>query len=119
MPIISEYTTLLSQALSLSQRALEYDSNDLANTQTPKFVQQTLSFQSALQQAWTQQSPALATIQGTVVSEPGAVSPDGSSNDMTAIMVNLTQNQLTYDLAAQTLQTQETNLQTIANTTTP
>lgn len=116
---IGDYLGFLNQSLSLSDRAMQYDSNDLANSQTPHFASQTLSFRDQLAQALARNPADVSSVQGTVVTEPGALSPDGSSVDLTAVMVNLTQNQETYGLAAQALQMQQTTVQTVINTTTP
>ncbi len=116
---IGDYLGLLSQSLSLSDRAMQYDSNDLANSQTPNFQSRTLSFRDQLAQALARNPATVSAVHGTVVTEPGSLSPDGSSVDLTGVMVNLTQNQETYGLAAQALQMQQTTLQTVINTTTP
>lgn len=113
------YVPTLDQVLGLANRAMTYDSNDLANSQTPNFHAKTFSFQDQLAAALRQTTGASSSIQGTVATEPGAISPDQSSVDMTGIMVNLTENQTTYDLAAQALQMQQTTLQTVANLSTP
>lgn len=111
------YLPFLAQALLLSDRAMQFDSNDLANSQTPAFAAQTLSFGAQLAQQWQAQSATGGS--GSVVTEPGSISPDGSSVDPTAIMTNLTENETVYSLAAQAWQMQQTTIQTVANTTTP
>lgn len=113
------YSQVLGQSLSLSDRAMQYDSNDLANSQTPSFQSKTLSFQTQLARTLARNPANVPSVHGTVVTEPGSLSPDGSSVDLTGVMVNLTQNEETYALAAQALQMQQTTLQTVSNTTTP
>ena len=113
------YGSVLAQGLTLSNRAMQYASNDLANSQTPNFRSKTLSFQGELARALRHSAVSAAHVQGVVQTEPGSLSPNGSSVDMTAVMVNLTQNEESYDVAAQAFQMHESTVQTVANTTTP
>ena len=113
------YGSVLAQGLALSNRAMQYASNDLANSQTPNFRSKTLSFQGELARALRHSAASAAHVQGVVQTEPGSLSPNGSSVDMTAVMVNLTHNETLYNLAAQALTIQETSLQTVVNTSTP
>jgi flagellar basal-body rod protein FlgB len=112
------YTQVITHTLALADQAMRDDTQDLANSQTPGFRAQTLSFQQQLAQALRQSPAAAATVTGVTETEPGSLSPDGSSVDLTAVMVNLTQNEDVYDMAAQALQMQEAMDQTTSNPTT-
>jgi flagellar basal body rod protein FlgB len=83
------YTQVITHTLALADQAMRDDTQDLANSQTPGFRAQTLSFQQQLAQALRQSPAAAATVTGVTETEPGSLSPDGSSVDLTAVMVNL------------------------------
>lgn len=91
---------LLSQALTLSQQAESVVTNNLANYETPGFHPQQLKFQTALAQAWNR-GQNISAVHGQMVTQSGAVRPDGSGVSMTAQMSELMKVQLLYATAAQ------------------
>lgn len=106
---------VITQSVGLARNAVAVDSQNLANLSTPGYVGQRLAWSSALRQAMQQGPGAIAQVQGTKVSEPGALSPNGNAVSLTATMTDLTRQQLVYEVGVQALQAETTTQQTVAN----
>lgn len=111
--------SVLTQSLNLSQKSIAYLANDLANVDTPGFKAQSLQWQQALGTALKQNDTAVHHVTGSVVQATGLEQPDGSSVNLTATMSALAQAQMTYALGGTGLSTQQNEVQTAANMTTP
>lgn len=109
----SSMLSFLGQGMNLSQRAADVITNNLANYETPGYQPQALSFQQALKNAWSNGTP-VASVTGTLVTDGGAVRPDGSGVSLTQQMGSLMQMQMLYDTAATSYKDQATEIRAVA-----
>src|SRR5579875_2184952 len=108
----SSILSFLGAGMSLSQQAADVITNNLANYETPGFKPESLSFQGALLDAW--KNGTLSAVTGTLVTDTGAVRPDGSGVSMTEQMASLMQIEMLYDTAATGFKDEATEIRAAA-----
>ncbi|MBX5467144.1 MAG: flagellar basal body protein [Firmicutes bacterium] len=102
------------QALSLSQKALLTEANNLANAETPGYQAERWSFRAALAQAIAMGPNAVLSVAGTPVPDPGATQANGNTVSITRSMTALAQDQVYYDTAVAAWQHWQNGIKAVA-----
>jgi flagellar basal-body rod protein FlgB len=92
----------LEQALSGSSLRQQAIASNIANVNTPGYRRQDVDFQSALQSAWDDGSPAVSQINPTIsVDQSSVMRADGSSVDIDSEAAAESTNGLQYEAISQ------------------
>ena len=93
-------------------------SNNIANSDTPGYQEQTVSFEDQLTGALSDNTitqSELSNINAKVVTQSGSSSSDGSAVDMEQQMIELTRNSLQYNYLTRGVNDSLDNLKTAAS----